>query len=86
MPDGGSPLHMTIHPSLGDSCVVYARGSALHIIKRHDWLEHGAQAEPLLSLTPAEVRVLATLVQYWSGDETATPIYSLPEVRVEFDY
>ena len=86
MPNGGVPLHMILRPSLGEGYVLYARGSALHIIAGDDWQELRAEAEPLLSLTPAEVRVLAAFVQFWSGDEAARPIYSLPDVRVHYDW
>ena len=33
-----------------------------------------------------EALVLAAFVRYWSGDKATKPIYSLPGVRVEYDW
>lgn len=85
MPNGGVPLHMVLKPKLGEGYVFYAQGKALHLITVDEWEKHGREATPLLSITPAELRVLASFVLHWAGDESARPIYSWLGVDVEFD-
>jgi len=87
MPNGGVPIHMVLHPSKGEGCVLYCHGGTLHIYDQPEWNARGARGTPQATLSEADCAALAWFLRYWLGDARLKPAYEMPgQVRAEFDF
>jgi hypothetical protein len=87
MPNGGVPMHMILYPKDGSPCVLYCKGSEMHLHDRNVWERGKVDGTSFYTFTEAEGAAIAWFLKYWLDEHALQPGCDVcGTVNAEFDF